>query len=37
MQQEFDHDNAVKAVLKFLKETDVGNCSGVREGVEAEG
>jgi ribonuclease HI len=37
MELVFEHDDAVKAVLKFLKETEVGNCSGVREGDEAEG
>ena len=37
MSQVFDTDNAVKAVLKFLKETDVARVSRMREGVEAEG
>ena len=37
MSQVFDTDKAVKAVLKFLKGTDVGRVLGVREGVEGEG
>jgi uncharacterized protein (DUF2132 family) len=37
MEQVFEKDESVKAVLKFLKETEVGKCSGVREGVESEG
>jgi ribonuclease HI len=37
MGQVFENDDAVKAVLKFLKEMEVGNCSGIREGVGVEG
>jgi ribonuclease HI len=37
MEQVFEKDESVKAVLKFLKGTEVGKCSGVREGVESEG
>jgi hypothetical protein len=37
MSQVFDSDEAVKAVLKFLKETDVGKVSGVTGGDESEG
>jgi hypothetical protein len=33
----FNTDEAVKAVLKFLKETDVRKISGMREGVAEEG
>ncbi|KAF8542555.1 hypothetical protein BDD12DRAFT_876209 [Trichophaea hybrida] len=33
MAQVFDSEDAVKSVLKFLKGTDVGNCSGEREGT----
>ena len=37
MSQVFDTDVAVKPVLKFLKESDIGKDLGVREGVEDEG
>ncbi|KAF8545223.1 hypothetical protein BDD12DRAFT_871905 [Trichophaea hybrida] len=37
MSQVFDTDKAVKAVLKFLRDTEVGKVTGMREGVEAEG
>jgi len=35
--QTLNRDDAVQAILKFIKEIDVGRVSGVREGVVKEG